>query len=228
MSSSVPSPAMDIMPAHHLTARRADLLTIRLRTASVWMAGVLWVLGATAGTMAAPQPLAPPISSATTSVAAPAVAAPPMSTQPIQLAEMASQEHRSHAGAQDAGRDRRRAGEHTREAREPRPKHDRGQARTRQEPPDSRGAGRPPGQERSPAKPAGAIEERRPVDKGGAVERGHRQFDNLSPQQQQRIREARERFQQLPPEERARLRQRWHALPPEERRRWSDTQEHDD
>jgi len=185
--------------------------------------GMLWILGAASGAIAAPQALAPAISTATM-----VAASQPMPTQAIQLADATARERRPHSGEQGAGRDRRRAGEYTREAREPRPQDGRGQARTRRESADSRGTSRPPGQERQPARAPRAVEERRAIDNSRPIEQGHRQFDTLSPEQQRRIREARERFQQLPPEERARLRQKWHALPPEERRRWSDTQGHSD
>lgn len=52
------------------------------------------------------------------------------------------------------------------------------------------------------------------------LEERRRQFDALPLQQQQRLRDTRDRFYRLPPEQRLRLREKWRELPREERRRW--------
>ena len=44
-----------------------------------------------------------------------------------------------------------------------------------------------------------------------------KRFESLPPQEKQRLKEARKKFKQLPPEERKRLKQKWRDLSPEER-----------
>ena len=44
-----------------------------------------------------------------------------------------------------------------------------------------------------------------------------KRFDSLPPEERQRLKETRKKFQQLSPEERQRLRQKWRNLSPEER-----------
>jgi hypothetical protein len=44
-----------------------------------------------------------------------------------------------------------------------------------------------------------------------------KRFESLPPEEKQRLKEARKKFKQLPPEERKRLKQKWRDLSPEER-----------
>jgi len=44
-----------------------------------------------------------------------------------------------------------------------------------------------------------------------------KRFESLSPKEKRRVKEARKRFKQLPPEERQKLRTKWRNLSPEER-----------
>ncbi|MBQ0721039.1 MAG: DUF3106 domain-containing protein [Gammaproteobacteria bacterium] len=44
-----------------------------------------------------------------------------------------------------------------------------------------------------------------------------KRFESLPPQEKQRLKDARKKFRQLPPEERKKLKQKWRDLSPEER-----------
>jgi len=46
-----------------------------------------------------------------------------------------------------------------------------------------------------------------------------KRFESLSPQEKKRVKEARKKFKQLPPEEREKLRKKWRDLSPKERDR---------
>lgn len=64
------------------------------------------------------------------------------------------------------------------------------------------------------------------AERRSRIEDRRRRFEAMSPNQQRRLIQTRERFLNLPPETRERLRQRWQDMSPDERRRWRESESH--
>ena len=51
------------------------------------------------------------------------------------------------------------------------------------------------------------------------IQKRREKFKSLPPEEQQRIRKARDKYKKMPPEERKRLKEKWRKMTPEERRK---------